>query len=270
MSPFIYLVLAGIAGGFLAGLIGIGGGVVYVFVIPIALKAMGVPDVEIAQYTIANSIFAIFFASATANYSLFKRGDFYLRPVIIIGGVSIMSSLLTLQFIVNTTWFSVREFNIAVIILMLFMLVYTLLNAKKEYNTPLDNLSILQFSLVGICSGFVASISGLGGGIVIIPLLNLVMKTDIKKATYVSSGVIMITSLSMTFFNMMETVRVPLEGHSLGYIIFPVGLLLSAGVVFSSPYGVKTAAKLSPKIISYIYATVLCIVIIKKIVELVY
>jgi uncharacterized membrane protein YfcA len=268
MSSFFFLVLAGILGGFFAGLVGIGGGIVYVFIIPIALQQMGVPEAELAQYTIANSIFAIFFASTSANYTLFKMNNFYYRPVLIIGFFSIIASVLTLKFIVNTDWYDVLKFNIVVIALLVYMLIFTLINARNNFNSPLEKLKTGQFALTGLCSGIVASVSGLGGGIVIIPLLNSVFKSDVKKSSYISSGVIMLTSLFMTIFNMTEKPRFAFDNYNLGYIVFPVGLALSAGVIFSSPFGVKTASKLSSKTISYIYAAILGIVIVKKTTEL--
>lgn len=270
MLSFFFLLLAGIIGGFMAGLVGIGGGIVYVFILPVTLHFMGVPEAEIAQYTIANSIFAIFFASSSANYTLIRMKNFYLRPVLIIGVFSMATSLLTLEFVVNTDWYNVKKFNIVVILFLLYMLIFTLLNARKNYNESLSDIKVWQLGIAGLGSGFVASVSGLGGGIVIIPILNSVLKADIKKASSVSSGVIMVTSLMMTIFNMFETPRFPFDHYNLGYIVFPVGLTLAAGVIFSSSYGVRTAAKLNPKTISYIYAFFLGLVIVKKIAELVF
>lgn len=262
------LLLSGVIGGFLAGLIGIGGGIVYVFAIPILLPFFGIPLEESPQYTIANSIFAIVFASSAANYTLAKKGLFFIRPVVSIGLSSIATSILTLKYIVNTPWFGLKEFNLAVIALMGFMLFYTLKNVKKNYDTPIESLGLPTFIVIGMCSGVIASLSGLGGGIIIIPLLNQLLKVNVKKASYISSGAIMITALLMTLFNLTETPKFVYEGFSLGYIIFPIGLLLSLGVVVASPIGVNTAAKLSSKTISYIYAAILSLVIIKKLIEL--
>lgn len=270
MLAFFFLALAGILGGFIAGLVGIGGGIIYVFIIPIALKVMGVPDAEIAQYTIANSIFAIFFASSSANYTLIKMKNFYPRPVLIIGAFSIISSLLTLKFVVNTDWYSVRRFNLVVIFLLVYMLIFTLINARKNHRFPLSKIKIWQFGMIGIGSGIVASVSGLGGGIVVIPMLNSLLKADIKKSSSVSSGVIMITSFVMTLYSMVQVPRHSFHNYSLGYIVFPVGLTLAAGVIFSSAYGVRTAARLNPKTISYIYASILGLVIAKKVIELIF
>ncbi len=59
----LYLLLGGLIGGFSAGLIGIGGGTIYIFIIPLALDAINFPPDLIAPFTIANSFFAMFFAS---------------------------------------------------------------------------------------------------------------------------------------------------------------------------------------------------------------
>jgi uncharacterized membrane protein YfcA len=265
---FLYLFIAGLIGGFIAGLVGIGGGVVYVFIIPISLVYIGVPESEIVQYTIANSIFAIFFASASANYVLIRLKLFYRKEVLIISISAIVASLLTLYFIVNTPWYSLEVFNMIIVALLLYMLFTTLRSAKKVFVFPLDALKRWKLGLVGMAGGSISALSGLGGGIVIIPILNSFMKIDMRKASSISSGVIMVTALMMTVYNLFEKPEHAFKAYNLGYIIFPIALTLSLGVVLASPFGVKIGRKLSSSTISYIYAGFLIIVILKKITEL--
>jgi uncharacterized protein len=265
---FLYLFIAGLIGGFIAGLVGIGGGVVYVFIIPISLVYIGVPEREIVQYTIANSIFAIFFASASANYVLIRLKLFYRKEVLIISISAIVASLLTLYLIVNTPWYSLEVFNLIIVALLLYMLFTTLRSAKKVFVFPLDALKRWKLGLVGMAGGSISALSGLGGGIVIIPILNSFMKIDIRKASSISSGVIMVTALMMTVYNLFEKPGHDFKAYNLGYIIFPIALTLSLGVVLASPFGVKIGRKLSSSTISYIYAGFLIIVILKKITEL--
>jgi uncharacterized protein len=267
-SFLFYLFVSGLLGGFIAGLVGIGGGVVYIFIIPIALHYIGVPLAEIPQYTIANSFFAILFASTSANYVLIRHKLFYRKEVLIISVLAIVISLLTLKFIVNTSWYSLEVFNLIVIILLLYMLYSTLLSAKKVYITPLDALKKWKLSLVGAAGGLIAALSGLGGGIVIIPILNSMMKIDIKKASSISSGVIMVTAFLITIFNLLEKPMNEYHFYNVGYIIFPIALSISFGVVLASPFGVQVGRKLSSSTISYIYASFLIVVIFKKIIEL--
>ncbi|MBX9851986.1 MAG: sulfite exporter TauE/SafE family protein [Cytophagaceae bacterium] len=268
LLSFLYLFIAGLLGGFIAGMVGIGGGVIYVFIIPLALRYIGVPEAEIPQYTIANSFFAILFASASANYVLVKHKLFYKKEVAIISILAIVISYFTLEYIVNTPWYSLELFNSILIVLLLYMLFSTLISAKKVYVTPLDDLNKYKLSVVGAAGGFIAALSGLGGGIVIIPILNSLMRIDIKKASYISSGVIMITAFTITIHNLLEKPIYDYKFYNAGYIIFPIALTLSLGVVIASPFGVKTARNLSSTSISYIYASFLIVVILKKIIEL--
>jgi len=264
----LWLFLAGLVGGFLAGLVGIGGGLVYIFVIPYALGQSGIPDFEIPQYTIANSIFAILFASASANFAMVKIQNYFFKEILIIGLTATVSSLIILHFIVNTHWYSMEVFNITIVILLLYMVYMTIMSANRVMVLRGTEQRNWKLSLVGVASGSVAALSGLGGGIVVIPVLNSLLKIDIKNACSISSGVIMISSFGMTAFNLLEKPLHDYHNHNLGYIVFPVALALSAGVLISSPIGVRASRKLSSQNISYIYATFLVIVMLKKILEL--
>ncbi|MFN3404446.1 MAG: sulfite exporter TauE/SafE family protein [Cytophagaceae bacterium] len=268
MEQFVLLFLCGIIGGFIAGLVGIGGGVVYVVILPIALSKYGIPSEQIAQFTIANSIFAIFFASASANYMLVKHKLFHKNEVMLISVFSIISSVLCLKYIVNTDWYNYPLFNVIVVILLIFMFYNTLRSAKKVDVLPLDSLKKVNLASVGASGGLIASLSGLGGGIVIIPLLNSLMRIDIKKASSISSGVIMLTALFMTLYNFTEGAPLCNSRFQLGYIVFPVSLSLTAGVLISSPFGVNVSRKLPSYVISYIYSVFLLVVIVRKIIEI--
>jgi uncharacterized protein len=269
LPSFLYLFISGLLGGFIAGLVGIGGGVVYVLIIPIALHFIGAPIAEIPQYTIANSFFAILFASASANFMLVKHKMFFAKEVLIVSILAIVVSHLAIEFIVNTIWYSIELFNVILIILLLYMLYSTLLTAKKVYVTPLSGLNKWKLSITGAAGGFIAALSGMGGGIIIIPVLNSIMKVDIKKASSISSGVIMLTAFTITLHNLFEKPIYDFRFYSAGYIVFPIALSLSLGVIFASPFGVQVGRKLSSTTISYIYASFLIIVILKKAIELI-
>ena len=266
---FLYLLLflAGLFGGFVAGLIGIGGGIIYVLVIPEALHALGVPPTEVAQYTIANSLFAIFAAAAVVNYRHIQV-KFYYREIFIIGICSSIASILSLHYIVNTHHYSLFYYNLVTLVFIIFLFINTLIkiNSTKQHIERSSSTPI--FLLIGIVGGIISSFSGLGGGIVVIPLLCSLMKFDIKKASIISSGVIMVTSFFSTIYNIGEAPLHPLNIWHWGYIIFPISLALIFGVLLSSSYGVLWSKKLSSRSISYIYSVLLFCIIVKKSIEL--
>lgn len=265
---FFVLVLIGLLGGLIAGLVGIGGGTLYVFILPSVLAFLHFPASHSAQFTIANSFFAIFFASSAAVYALHKRNFFFPKPVLLIGGSALVLSFLTNYFIVLHTSYSKEEFNIIVIILLAFSMVYTLWNAKRIIDNDVNRVAWWKYSITGAVAGIIAALSGLGGGVVIIPVLNSLFGVDIKKASSISSGAIVISSFIIVVQNLFQADAPSGDVWSVGYIVFPVSLVLAVCVLISSPYGVKWSGRLPSKTISYIYASVLLLVILKKVIEL--
>jgi len=268
METYLVLFLFGLAGGFLGGLIGIGGGIIFVVILPTILTSLGVAESEIAQFVVANSLFAIFFSSLTSSISLFKAKNVHPREVLIIGLVSLVTATLVLKGFVNTPFYDKAKFNIIVIGLMGFMLYRTLLSAKKNDATEFINLNSKQLGSLGLVSGLVAPLSGLGGGIVIIPILNGIYKMQVRYANSISLGVIGITSLWTTILNLFETPKSDIAVYHIGYVIFPVAMSMAAGVVISSPFGVKTSRKLQPTTINYIFGLFIILSMLKKLWEI--
>lgn len=259
----------GLIGGFLAGLIGIGGGVMYILVLPYLLLGMGFPQDEIVQYTIANSIFGTMFAALAGNVSHIKQKFFFWKEVVIIGVIGTIASISTLHFFVNTSAYQRSEFNIAVIGIMLFIALRTMLQVGKPVGEIHEKLaSVPLLSLVGLSAGTISALSGLGGGTVIIPVLNSGLKMSMMKAKSISLGVIFITAFALTIFNLNE---VPMNGYAnqnTGYIVWPLALTISLGVILGSPIGVLVSKKLSNKVITIIFVLFVFVVIIDKTLQL--
>jgi uncharacterized protein len=272
MEYFAFLFVAGIVGGFIGGLLGIGGGIIYIVVIPVALTGIGVPREEVVQYTIANSVFASFFSSFSANFILIRNKLFYVKEVLIMSSVGIVTSLLLLQYVVNTTWYSKETFNMVIVILLVYMLLkiisHTATAGNKNELMQEYTRADIKLGLAGLVGGSVSALSGLGGGIVIIPILHSIFRMDIKKASAISLGVIGITSFIMSIYSMLENTHTGFHYYSAGYIIFPVALSLTGGVVIASPLGVRASRNVSPQVLGYLFSLFLALIIIRKIVEI--
>jgi len=264
---FFVLLLAGAVGGFLAGFLGIGGGIIYLLVFPFFLGRLGVPPALQVQFTIANSIFGIFFASLSGVVTLIRTRRFYLRETIFIGLPGVLLAIVLLQTVVHTPWYSLQAFNVVVIVLLSFLLYNTLRNANRSQRFVRERPTRpWHLLLTGITSGTVAALSGLGGGVVVIPILNSLFRMNIKKAKSISLGVIGITSLAMTLYHLAEAPEAVLltSTWSLGYIVFAMVLPVVLGVVLFAPVGVKLSKKAPSYLISYIFACFIVIVIIRK------
>lgn len=249
----------------MAGLLGIGGGIVYILILPFALERIGVPQIEIVQYVISNSIFGTLFASLSGNIAEIKNKRFYRNEILVVGLLGAISALFVLNFIVHTSWYSKEIFNGVVIMAMIYIFINLISNSnpKNRFIREIP-FSKRRLSLAGISGGIISALSGLGGGTVIVPILNSAMKMNIKKAKAISLGVIFFSSSFMTLFNLLEKPLLKLEAFHFGFIVFPVVVPLSIGVVIASPIGVKISRRFPSYIISYIFSIFVLIVIIGK------
>jgi len=270
MTDFLLLFIMGLAGGLLAGLIGIGGGVMYILALPYLLIGMGFPEQEIVQYTIANSIFGTMFAALAGNVALIKRGEFYWREIVLIGVFGTISSVLLLHLLVNTPNYNKQLFNYVVIVLMAFIAIRTLVQSNKPIGEGFEKkMSKFTLGLIGVGAGSISALSGLGGGTAIIPILNSGLKMSMHKAKAISLGVIFITAFFLSIFNLLESPMTDFVNQSTGYIVWPLALMISFGVVIGSPLGVILARRLSNKLISYIFVLFVLVVIADKAVQLI-
>jgi uncharacterized protein len=272
MLDYFFLFIAGFFGGFLAGLLGIGGGIVYITILPVIFAQYGLPDEQLVQFVVANSIFGTLFAALSGNITQLNEKNFFLREVLLVGLTAVISSLATLKFVVHTPWYSEEAFNVIVIFLLLFILFKTLKNVKLTRLVQDSKESVFKLLLTGVAGGTIAALSGLGGGAIMVPLLNLGLKMDIKKAKSISLGVIFISAFCMTVFNMLEDASFLSQEKfpHVGFIIFSIALPLGVGVVIGSPYGVKIGNKLTSKRIAYLFSLFICIVILSKLYDLLF
>lgn len=271
MLDYLYLFIAGIGGGFIAGLLGIGGGMIYILVLPLALAHIGAPEEEMVQYVISNSIFGTLFASISGNIAEIRNKRFYRNEVLVVGLLGAISSLFILNFVVHTSWYNKYVFNGVVIAIMIYILISVIIHSNPQNRFIREKpFSKSRLSIAGMAGGAVSALSGLGGGTVIVPILNAAMKMNIKKAKSISLGMIFFSASFMTLFNLLEKPFFDFERFHIGFIIFPVVIPLSIGVIIATPIGVKMSRSIPSYIISYIFSIFILFVIIGKAITLIY
>ena len=267
MTIYILLLLAGIIGGVLAGITGVGTGFIMVVVIPVALNHLGIPDDLIVKLTIANTIFATMCSSFVNNVQLIIQRNLFWRETFTISMAAGTTASILLQLVVYNSGYTKEYYNAIIIVLMAYIIIRTLSKLRKSLDYH-ESITLPKLIITGISGGGIAALTGLGGGSVVIPMLNLWMQVDIKKAKKITYGTIFITALFLTFLNIVNKPAVDLGYPHLGYLLLPVALPLSLGVIIGSPVGLKLGDRLPAKVVSYIFIAIICIVMVRKIIEL--
>ncbi|MGA8752270.1 sulfite exporter TauE/SafE family protein [Candidatus Deferrimicrobium sp.] len=111
-------------------------------------------------------------------------------------------------------------------------------------------MNALEFSLLvglgSVAAGFLGSLTGLGGGVVIVPLLALAFGVDIRYAIGASLVSVIATSSGAAAAYVKE-----------GYSNLRIGMFLEIATTFGALAGAFLAARMSPSAIAVIFGVVL-------------
>ena len=261
---YLLLVIAGLLGGFLAGLLGVGGGVIFVFVLTIFFEKAQLSASELPRFLISNSIFATFFAGLSSSIKNRKLNSFHFKEVLYCSIPGSISALIVTYLITNFTWYNKQEFTIFFVVLIIFFFVRLIRKRKSIEEVP-EKSSVRSIVLIGVFSGIVSALSGLGGGVIMVPLLTQILKMPMKKAASISLGVIPFFALSMSIFYGLSYSPSSNFDFSVGYLVFPAAVPLAFGVIIAAPIGVKVAQKLPNPVIKVMFASLLLLVALKMI-----
>lgn len=90
MSPTLLalLVAAGALGGFIAGLVGVGGGIIFTPVLLFTFRGLGIEDPILTPLTLGSGLLCTFAASASGAVAQARKGAIDWRTALTAGGVA--------------------------------------------------------------------------------------------------------------------------------------------------------------------------------------
>ncbi len=269
MELFLTMAAFGLLGGLIAGFLGVGGGLVYVYILELALPGFGVPPNHLAAFATINSIATVFFTSLAANYELYRKKEFYIKPVVVMASASIPISIILQHTVVTKAFYTLAVFHTLFLLILSFLLVRQFLNLRQKPNlrSPEDNAS-KQYLLTGISGGVIAALTGLGGGVAMVPLLNSWLKLDIKKSKSISLGVIMLTSLTLLISALLKSPPSYYHHWQYGYLVLPAIGSLAIGVFAGARLGVILSRRTPSRLISILFIALIVFLIARTLLQL--
>lgn len=261
LTDYLLLSLFGAAGAFMAGFLGVGGGIIYIPVLDYFLHKAGMQNEQLVKAILANSLFTIIFSGTVASYKQKKLGNFYPKQIVLTALPGMVVALTLTYFIQTGTWYSKSLFNM-VFASMLLMIVLKMLLPSKHSEAHLE-ASTTQYMGVGTIAGIITAFSGLGGGIVMTPLFTDWLKQPIKKASAISNGVIPLFALSIGIYNVFGVEVQQVVKGQFGLVVLPVVLPMIVATFLFAPMGVSTAQKYSSKTIRLVFALFVLLVLLR-------
>lgn len=253
----VFPVLGAIAG-VLAGLLGVGGGLVLVAALAWLLPTMGVPADAAMHAALASSLASIVltaFASARAHA---RRGSVLwptvraMVPGLLIGGVL-------------GTWVAVRiDGDVLRWIVAGYCLIAAaqlLLSRSHDAAHAVSAPRGLPITAAGLGIGAVSAVVGIGGGSMTVPLLVWRGVAPVR-AVGTSSACGVAIGLASALGYAVNAPAGALPAHALGYIYLPAAVGVAIASVFAAPYGTRLAHRLRGDTLKRVFAAFLLAVAI--------
>jgi hypothetical protein len=250
MLDLLFLILFGFLIGILASMAGIGGGV---FIVPILTFFY---DFKVNAAT-GTSLTAIIFTAIASTFNYARQKRIFYRTGLVLTVTTVPGALLG-SYVAKMAQEQVLGLVFGVFLLLVaFRMVLTLFWKKagtttKTFNTDMEVLRAGKMAAAGVALGFFAGFAsgllGIGGGILIVPIMTIVLGMPIQIAVATSMFTIIFTATSGVS-----------EYYLANLVNFPVALLFAVGTVVGAQIGAYSSGRISPRNLTIVFAAVLIV-----------
>ncbi len=257
MTIFLFLLLLSLGAfvGLMAGLLGIGGGLIVVPALSYLLPLAGI-DPQISMHmALATSLATIIITSGSSAMHHLRLGNVdmfvlkWLMPGVVIGGFmgSSVAELIPTHYLP-------RVFG--VIVLLLSVQMFRSIRARKSKPMPSSAATMMYGTGIGV----VSSLAGIGGGSLSVPFLNK-HGIEMRKAVGSSSvcgGVIAISGMLGFILHGSQVENLP--PYSVGYVYLPALLAIAMTSMLTTKFGARLASNLPTAVLKKVFAVFLVFV----------
>ncbi len=248
VTSMIIMLLIGIFGGFISGLVGIGGAIIIYPMLLLLPPLVGLPTYS-AYIASGLTSSQVLFSTLSGSFKAYKNKDFSRTLVLNMGSGMIIGSILgaILANLIN-----VQFVNMVYIIIALLALI--LMFIKVVPSTSHIKFNRLLLITIGGIIGLVSGIVGAGGAFIIIPVLLVIFKLPMNTVVTNSIVIAFISSIGAFIIKLLQ-----------GYIPVNSAIPLILGSILFTPLGMKIGQKIPDYIQKMIVSILIVIAIIKLI-----
>ena len=261
-SHIIILLATGTAVGFAGGLLGFGGAFIMTPVQFMVYTDMGLSADLAVKTAFGTSLLAVLPTAISGAWRHHREKSVLWRAALVMGAVSLLFAFggATLATHVPGTALKLA-FGIAIILVA----IRTAIAREPKYKVEAVTKTWLWI-VWAVPVGILAGIFGIGGGILVVPVLVLALRFEIHYAIGTSLAIVILTSIGGAIGYIINGIgvadRLP---YSAGYINLSSWLLLALPGAVMAQVGAITAHKIPRKPLMYIFVVVLAYMGLKMI-----
>jgi len=265
LETLLMLLGAGSLAGFVAGFFGVGGGIILV---PILLyyynSVLSVSSVVSTHLAMGTSLLIVVATSVFSAASHYRNGHVLPRAALTIGLVSVVAAFCGSLAAGVLSGRVLQQVFSGVLLLAAGQL---LLNRQRKDQKERPSYSMPMLALTGLATGSVSSLTGVGGGIVSIPMMHSVLGFPMKKAIGTSSATIVLTAaaaaIGYVVSGLSDPALNPYLRFTLGYIDYIHSLPLVLGTLPFAVLGASVAHRVRSPVLSKLFGVLMLVVAVK-------
>jgi uncharacterized membrane protein YfcA len=252
MAEWIAYLGLGLFAGFVAGLLGVGGGLIIVPVLAFIFAAHHFPEAYVIHLALGTSLASIVFTSISSfrahhahgavNWKIWRE----VTPGIITGTLlgSVLAAHLSTLFL-----------KVFFVVFLFYVGTQMILDIKPKASRELPGLPGMFGA--GNVIGAVSSLVGIGGGTLSVPFMTW-CNVKLHQAIGTSSAIGFPIAVAGALGYIANGLAVPgLPEHSLGFVYLPALAAIAVASVLTAPLGAKLAHRLPVKKLKKIFAVLL-------------
>ena len=257
MIPLIYLLallITGASVGLVSGMLGVGGCFIMIPVQYWILTAIGIDSTIAIRVAFGTNLFVVFPTALSGSLRHHKKEVVLWRQAVILGLTSVAFTFVGAWIASNLPGSILKIiFGLAILLGALRMATAHPIRVKgKPHTNP------LTYIFFGVVFGFVTGLIGIGGGVLIVPLMVIFLNYHMHEAVGTSTAVMIFTSLGGAIAYMLYGLNASgLPPYSIGYVNLLQWILLAGTSIPMAQVGAHIAHKIHPKSLKWIFIIVM-------------
>lgn len=256
ITHILILLATGVGVGFATGLLGVGGAFITVPITYWVIVDMGIsPDIAI-KTALGTNLLVILATVVSGALAHNRRGAVRWRVALALGLCGLAGALVGATLATHLPGETLRVgFGALVLAVALWMGLDTTLNLTRERGAQKE--SLFSLALCGFPIGMITGLTGIGGGILAVPLLALAFGFPMHLAVGTSTAMIIFTSLGGVIGYIVNGVGISALPYSVGYVSLPIWLCLAVASVPMAQLGAKVSHALPAKRLRYVFSAIM-------------